>query len=521
MRTSTTLKDLGGNIMRNESVYLSENNSKFIPTVYNHTHNRSITTNYSGTVNNTSGFYSRFNKSISASKFLTLNTLSGDGWFSPSPSLAPSEARQMMKDADKIVKTRNRITGYDPSKKALKRKIYIGKSRDICLTNYIIEKIKERRTELNEKQNFIVNSLKNNEKRLDNDYKNFIDFVDSIKIKDKKREDEYFQAKQIKDTTEDNYKKEVMKNKKLYEHIDIMLKEIVNLKNFGSFVHKVFDVPFILDNIKINKITRTNSLYFTSEIIKTIENDSEENKKEQEALIKDLFNNDELLMQKYSQIESVLVVIMKEKDILKKEISEMEEEQKVEITQLKARAENFKEEYKDILFDKREIENEIKNFKTEHLSENALYMTYITELGDEIMQKKNKEVDVSNILETLSVCKDILNALELKEKKINSYILQIEKVLKDGNKDEKKILEDLITKRKLLIKRENQIRLKKEQDDLDYIKKINALERGKRIIFRGRNIFSEYPNSIKKKNKKIKDNYDTNDDFNFIYYFSD
>lgn len=551
MKTSSTLKNLGGTIMRNNlSLYsiTENNNTKFIPTMqnYHHGHNRSIaTTNYSGTFtssntlsnnNNTSTytqsniksnqptttfsrFHPNFNKSVSASKFLTLNTLSCDAWFPPLP-LEKGEAREAFIGADQIVKERTKVgVGFNPTKMLMKRKIVVAKHKEISLSNYIIKRIKEKRTEINEKQNLIINSLRLNEKKLDKDYKDFLNFMDQVKTRDKKEDDVLNLVKQNKDKTEADLNNEGLLNKKLIEKTESMLKDILSLKNYGSFVHKVFNVPFALDKIIIKKINSSNALSLAKEFINTVE--KEENKTEREFLLKDLQSNDELLMQKYSQFESFLVLAIKEKDLLKKEIKKFEEEHENEISSLKKKREEFIKEQNICQRELKIMENEMKNFKTIQKSEVEEYMEYILDIGNEITNKKHKEFELVDILDTIARCKEITFALEDKEIKLNQLVLEIENVLKNGNKEEKNLMEKVILKRKMKNKYENQLRLKKEQDVKDLSKKISALQRGKRIIFKGRKLFNEAPYMAKKNSKEIINNINVNDDYNFLYYFSD
>lgn len=65
---------------------------------------------------------------------------------------------------------------------------YLQDCKDICLKNYLVDLLKEERTDLNDKELMITHAIKESENRLNIDYKNFLSFVEKekqcIKYKD-------------------------------------------------------------------------------------------------------------------------------------------------------------------------------------------------------------------------------------------------------------------------------------------------------------------------------------------------
>ena len=68
-----------------------------------------------------------------------------------------------------------------------KKNKVLEKSKELCLNNFLITQLKEKRNEINRKEFYIDMALKNSEKQYEIDYRSFIDFVEEIKKKEKKK----------------------------------------------------------------------------------------------------------------------------------------------------------------------------------------------------------------------------------------------------------------------------------------------------------------------------------------------
>jgi len=242
------------------------NKSNYMSTIMN---NRSITTNDSSGMNYSS--INNFNRNIyklnknnyrikkikDSLSYIPLNTL-GTGqstWYhTKTVSSIHKEKKQLLEDADKIMKDRLRMNiGGGGGLNDRKKSKILDKSKELCLNNYMITQLKEKRTEINKKEFYIDMALKNSEKQYEIDYRSFIDFVEEIKKKEKKEEEILNKMKNKKDSTESILTEEINLNKKLEEKCEGIIKNIVLLKTYGSFIHKVLIPPLFMMNYLIIK----------------------------------------------------------------------------------------------------------------------------------------------------------------------------------------------------------------------------------------------------------------------------
>ena len=123
-----------------------------------------------------------------------------------------------------------------------------------------------------------------------------------------------------------------------------------------------------------------------------------------------------------------------------------------------------------------------------------------------------------NINEYIILAQDILKTLAEIEKEINGHINEIEKIEEFGDK---KLIFSIEQERKKDNKREKQLELKLNQEELEKKKRLKAVGRAKRLVIKGRKVPKEYP-IIKEKKKKNEDNKNKKDnDFDMLYYSED
>ena len=98
---------------------------------------------------------------------------------------------------------------------------------------------------------------------------------------------------------------------------------------------------------------------------------------------------------------------------------------------------------------------------------------------------------------------------------INGYINEIERIEEYGDK---KLIQNIEMERKKDNKREKQLELKLNQEELEKKKRQKAVGRAKRLVIKGRKVPKEYP-IIKEKKKKNDDGKNKKDnDFDMLYY---
>ena len=505
---------------KNNYIYNNYN----ISTIIN---NRSITTNESSGINNTSYMNNTNNRrsfNPRIKKYVPLNTVGTDKstWYhTKTVASIMREKQRELNEADEIMKEREkRGLGGGIGGNSRKKMKILEKSREICLDNYMITQLRQKRTEISKKEFFVEKALKRSEKQYEKDYRAFIDFIGDIKRKEKKEEEILNKLKNKKDETESRLNEELVINKKLVERCDIMIKTIVLLKTYGSFVHKVFNTYFIYDELSKSKLHYKNDIHLKDKIIAVYEK-SKSLPESYEEEINNILNYDESLMQQYSQYEEKVVKMLEDKNYINKEITNIKINGENQIEDLTKKLNEAEKEYKKLIFEKKSILASMKEYQVNTLSQMDELSNYILELGMLTGVQSQRQNPLENNTDFLCYCKDTINTLGEKEKMVNNYIEEIDEIVNNGNDKDKKIIEQLLFERKKLIKKEKQQKLKVEHDDYEKKKKDKAIERAKRIVIKGRKIYENIAEWKRfHKDVKIKES-DDEDDNQYLYYSSE
>ena len=191
-----------GELLIRNSDAVNNNSSKFLSVI--NSKSKSLTTNDSQTAF-TSPFHtigaksqrekfiqhkkpflkSRSNKKYSSMNILTGSSQSKNNIFLPTIK-ANTLNNQLFSNADLIVSERKK--SYIGRILKQTKSNLLEKSKKICLNNFLITQLKEKRDEINKKERKIFKQLSESEKRFEIDYKNFIDFVEEINQKEKDQE---------------------------------------------------------------------------------------------------------------------------------------------------------------------------------------------------------------------------------------------------------------------------------------------------------------------------------------------
>ena len=519
----------GGEIKNPEN---TKNNSSNLLSIIN---SRSLTTNESGTA-----FTSPFNtiavntnisrimakkpflKSKSNKKHSSINIFTGFSKYNTIflPKIRnTSEKTELFNNADQIIKERKKhFMG-----RALKqtKSSILEKSKEICLNNFLITQLREKRDEINNKQIQIFTQLNLSEKRFDIDYKNFIDFVEEMNKKEKDEEQKLVHLKNISKNIEANLIEESTINKGIESKIETIIKQILILHSYASFLHRIFYRPFVLDQLaKIN--LKGKKFIFLLNILLSLYNESVKNCEENNDIISDV----EMLMDKFTYLEEKVVNIIKEKEELEQEIKMLNTNNEIILAQLYDRKKDSEKEYLKLKKDKKEANNmmiDYLNYDIKNSNNIENYLEYINELGKEIgidVNKNIKNANANEILESTQICEQILNFLGEKEHLINKNIKNIEDIINNGDENDRELIENLIYERKKYNKKEKQIFLLKIQKNEEIQKRLKAIEKARKIVIRGRKVFKDIPVfKTKKKIKKIID--DGDEDFEYLNYSSD
>ena len=325
------------------------------------------------------------------------------------------ESIKIMNNADKIMKDRrnNHIMINH-----LIKSVLIKKSNELNLENYKIKLLINKRNEINDKIINIKNTIKISEKIYENDYKRFLDFVESNNISQKEQELILNKIKKKTYETEYEYNKENMKYKKLQNDVEHIIKKILVLKNYGSFIHKVFKSDFLFD--KIPKVEGKNYINISSNLIETFENEKKKNENNEENFNK-ILESENLLIEQFNEYEENLVNMIDEKEYLKSEIINIKYGEKDKIKELKEKKDELTNRLQSLIDDKNQLIKTMQEYISPENMDNILnYILELSELLDlNISKVFHKEKTSQNYIPLTS---QIIKAIKQKEIIINENI---------------------------------------------------------------------------------------------------
>ena len=488
----------------------------------------------------------------------------------------------VLADADKILKNRERSHGISTnpviSRSALK------KSADVRLKNYMIKEIIKKREEIKETEKSMEEKFQEKEKSFEKRYQDYINEVERNQQKNKEEENELNSLKIALNKLDNIYSLEKTENKKLEEKLKRTINNMLVLKKYGSFVHKIFGYDFLYDklkeidgrnhfklmedfikiydeeekkfndnknknntnkneNININDDSLDNNNLLLSNNNNNMgllltdnqntvyknnnesdENNEENNDENNKENISDLlfFQGEDLLIQHYNHYEDQLVKFLKSNDVSGKEKLEIQKSYDEEIEILKKRKEECERDIIKLNEHKKEQILLMKNYRFGDIEETKKYFSYILELGDAIgVKNKPTGNKLKNLADCLYYCKDTIKALEKKEEYVNDYINEIEDIFINGTEDDKCLIGEMIWERKKVIKKAKQEEIKKNQKEVENAKNLKAIDRENRIVVKGRKVFNDFPLIKNQKKKKKIVKKKNGEETEFLYYSSD
>jgi hypothetical protein len=407
------------------------------------------------------------------------------------------------------MRERMKNKGSTINSKSKFKSVVLMDSKEICLKNYLIGLLKDKRTDINEKERNIEKALKESENQLDKDCKEFIDFVESTKMKLKLEDDEFIKNKKDHEKAEAIYRKELNENKKLSEDLERTVKLIVLLRSYGAFVYKVLGQKFWFENIKEVDPRLRNYEEVANNILEQYDSISEYGKQQ-------IINDESLLIVKFKEFEDKVIKTLESKEIVDKEINGIKKNNNEEIEELQKREKDFRSEVKRINREKKDLSLNNEKATPQQNSELDIYLKYILELGltiGAVDKKFNK--NKKNINDFILLTQDTLKILGEKEKIINNYINEIERIEEYGDR---KLIHTIEMERKKDNKREKQLMLKLNQEQIEKNKRLKAIERAKRLIIKGRKVPKKFPLVKEKKIKNDDDTKNNNNDYEMLYY---
>ena len=417
------------------------------------------------------------------------------------------EASEIISDADKIIKQRKKnLIIYNQ----LVKSTYMKNTNEISLDNYKIRLMKDKRKELNTKLYVVNRAMKSNEKIFEEDYKKFLEFVENTNNSYKRQEFLLNKYKKLIDENEIEYNKQYNQNKKLKEDIEFIVRKILTLRYYGSFIHNVFKIDFVYENIK--RTEGKNLLNVAEDIIKTYEKNNEKG-------YEDKLLGEYWLMAQINEFEQNILSIINEKESFKKELIKIECDDKEEIIQLNNRIKELEKRLEIVKEDKNKFMKSIQNYDNPEIMDTVLdciaELTEIFGLNTAYSSALLKEKTATNYT---SLCSDLIKHIKEKENEVINHIEEIENIINMGSKEEKSLIEEIITERRKEIKKRKLFELIKEQKDQIMKKNMKAIERANRIVIKGRKVIDFRIHKANKKKKKIK--IENNED-DILYYSSE
>ena len=423
------------------------------------------------------------------------------------------QTTELIENADLILKERVSKHGLIlENNKKLLRSVVMKNSKEICFKNYAISLMKEKRTEINEKQRLMNQALKDFSSQFELDHRIFINYVDMCKKKQKKEEEILANLKEKREKISKNIEVEKIINKKLEELLERTVRSIYIFRAYGSFLNKIFKNYFPYDKLPEINTGLRNYEDIANRLINVYE--YEDDGKE---LPKEL-NDVELINKKCLVLEDKIINELANKDIMDKEIFKVINNNENYLEQIKISKQdydndnNYLEQRKKYYVEqeKKGVNLEFENFKVNDQEYLISYMEFILDLGtifekNEISENfipKGKKKE--NLIDYFIYCKEILNVLENKEILINNYVTYIDKILFHGNKEERILIQSAIDVQRKINKKENQLKAKRILDEKENARNLRAIERSQRMVIKGRKVILDYP--LIKRNIKISKN---------------
>jgi hypothetical protein len=347
--------------------------------------------------------------------------------------IAINDGIDIIKEANKIMAERHKKTG-DNSGKVKAKTQQIIETREVCLKNYLIGLLKERRMEINDKELAITKALKESENTFDRDYKDFLRLMEEEKNRTKERDSEYLALKNNNDAKKKKEKELETEYNQIKGELERTVKSIQSYKSTAYFVHDVVGEPFQMfkESEKFEKDKDFERL--ASNIIKDF------TKIDLEFTCPDFFFDTNLFTGKFIELEEKVLKLMEKQDNDDKEFQLSSKTQAKEVEELKIRVENVIDERNKLLKEKEKELRALKALEQLNFDDNCKeYYEYIHALYDIIdpghKKARKREENFNPIWATR-----VLEKLREKETQVIKKISKLQELFKeDKNKLREKI----------------------------------------------------------------------------------
>ena len=439
----------------------------------------------------------------------------------------------IIKEANKIMAERHKKGGENGGKVKAKTQQIID-NREICLKNYLIDLLKERRMEINDKELAITKALKESENKLEKDYKNFLRLMEDEKNKTKEKDGEYLALKNSNDA--DKKKEKNLENdyNQIKGELERTVKVIQGSKFLAMFVHDVVETPFLFRPNEEKAHEKDKEKDF-EKLAGTLIQDFA--KLDLDNYCPDFIYDTTLFTGKFLELEEKVLKLMEKQDNADKEYQSFQKTQQKEKDELEKRDALVLDERNKLVKEKDKETRALKALEQLKHDDNCReYYDYILELYDIIdpghkrARKKEESFNpacAAKLLEKLrekeaDVIKKISKLEELNIEEYDKLKAKVTQRKEQNKKETQELKQKEMKKRKFLYIKSHVylitqvynyyihtfISLNIEED----INNKRAEERSHRIIIKGRKVMNRNPihKGQKKEKKRVntKDNYD-------------
>ena len=218
------------------------------------------------------------------------------------------ESKPLISHAYKILKERK---NNHLMMNFLVKSVFMKKTNENCLNNFRIKLLKNKRRDISNKISDISSAIKSSEKIFDQDYQTFLEFVEKNNNSHKRQESILNRFKRMLDEKEVEFNKENLKNKRLISEIEFLVRKIITLNHYGSFIHNVFKIDYVFANIQ--KTDGKSFLNVAEDIIKEYQK-----KEEQKEFDKKLLD-EYWLMAQFNEFEQKIIQLLNQGEEYKKD----------------------------------------------------------------------------------------------------------------------------------------------------------------------------------------------------------
>jgi len=389
--------------------------------------------------------------------------------------------------------------------------------------NLIINLLKKRREEISKDEKLIQYSYREYKRKIDEDFFKFTKISNEYNAMKRKEERILAYYKLVSQKAKYTYYTEKANNKKLRDIIEKTIRDIYKLKEYAVFIHSMYGLAFPMEKINDELLYENKFDTLKEELINLYTDEllEKENEKK-ERLLKDI----NLFMKNFIFYENNIIQLLKEENIIIKDIYYMKIDNKKRLQHLVRRKENYLEDkdsynkihnnyLNQILSSSGKTENELYNESINYI----IQFTKIFDIPTSLDKNNDKEI------EYYKYCKDILNVLKEKESFIDECTNKIEEILNSENEQDKKLMEKAIFERKRYNLRKMQFFSKENMLKKIELSKKKIIDKNKKKVVKGRLIldykFISLNSEKQRKKEELKENMKKNNDINLEYCFSE